>query len=212
VIQTLARNWWLLALCGLLDAIVSVLYLIMQKQDGPLLFHAWNGTVLLLGKLIVGAGACTIIAGIWRSGTGKCWLLVLNGLALGALGLIHGFVRFSISFRTVALIIVVMALSIGLFEFVIARNLRRLGHVVDGWFLGFAGAVSVGFALVFFALGFHWIEIKPGSHSDLFWLGAYFGFSAICMLGLALRLNSQSFTQSGQTEALPPLGNPRHAH
>jgi hypothetical protein len=46
------------------------------------------------------------------------------------------------------------------------------------------------FALAFFALGFRWIKLGPGSHSDLLWLSSYFGFSAICMLGLGLRLNS----------------------
>jgi uncharacterized membrane protein HdeD (DUF308 family) len=40
LIQTLAKNWWLLALCGVLDAIISVIYLIMQDTDGPLTFHA----------------------------------------------------------------------------------------------------------------------------------------------------------------------------
>jgi hypothetical protein len=72
--------------------------------------------------------------------------------------------------------------------------------------------VSFGFALAFLALGFRWIAIEPGSHADLLWLGSYFGFGAICMLGLALRLHSQGISQFGQTEALPPFGNPRHAH
>jgi uncharacterized membrane protein HdeD (DUF308 family) len=213
LIQTLSKNWWLLALCGVLDAIISVIYLIMQDTDGPLTFHAWNGTIVFLGKLALAAGACTIAAGIWRSTKGKCWLLVLNGLALSALGLICIYlVRFRISFRTVALLIILMALSIGIFELITARTLRRQRHVADGWFLGLAGVVSVGFALAFFALGFRWIKIEPGSHSDLLWLGSYFGFSAICMLGLALRLHSQGLSQSGQRDALPPLGNPRHAH
>src|SRR5438876_9248884 len=95
LIQTLIKNWLLLALCGVLDAIISVIYLIMQDRDGPLTFHAWNSAVVFLGKLALASGACTIAAGIWRSTNGKSWLLVLNGLALGALGLIqYGFVRF----------------------------------------------------------------------------------------------------------------------
>jgi uncharacterized membrane protein HdeD (DUF308 family) len=190
MIQTLIKNWWLLVLCGVLDAMISVIYLIMQETDGPLTFLSWGGTVVFLGKLALAAGACTIAAGILRSAEGKCWLLVLNGLALSAFGLIHFFARFRISFLTFALLIILMALSIGVLEFVIARTLRRQRHVADGWFLGLAGVASVGFALAFLALGFRWIKIEPGSHVDLLWLGSYFGFSAICMLGLALRLNS----------------------
>jgi len=212
LIQTLIKNWPLLALCGILDAIISVIYLIMQETDGPLAFHSWNGTVVFLGKLALAAGACTIAAGILRSTNGKCWLLVLNGLALGALGLIqYGFVRFPIRFLTVALLVILMAISIGVLELIIARTLRRQRQVADGWFLALAGVASVGFALAFFALGFHWIKIEPGSHADLLWLGSYFGFSAICMLVLSLRLHGQGLSQSGQREGLP-LGNPRHAH
>lgn len=213
MIQTLIKNWLLLALCGILDAIISVIYLIMQGTDGPRTFHAWNGTVVFLGELALAAGACTIAAGIWRSTNGKCWLLVLNGLALGALGLIqYGLVRFRISFLTVALLIVLMAMSAGILELVTARTLWRQRHVADGWFFGLAGVASVGFALAFLAWGFRWIKLGPGSHADLLWLGSYFGFSAFCMVGLALRLHSQGLSQSGQREELPLLGNPRHAH
>lgn len=191
MIQTLTRNWLLLAMCGFLYATISVTYLIMRHTDGPLTFHSWNGTVALLGKLALAAGACTIAAGMLRATKGKCWLLVLNGLALGALGLIqYSFVRLPISFLTVALLIVLMAMSTGIFNLVIARTLRHRHPAADGWFLSLAGVFSVGFALAFFALGFRWIEIKPGSHVDLLWLGSYFAFSAICTLGLALRLHS----------------------
>ena len=213
MIQTLTKNWWLLALCGVLQATISAIYLVMQDTNGPLTFHSWNGTIVFLGELALAAGACTIAAGILRSTTGKCWSLVLNGLALAALGLIqYGFVRFRISFLTVALLVVVMAVSAGILEFVIARTLRRQRPIADGWFLASAGVASVGFAVAFVALGFRWIRIAPGSHSDLLWLGSYFGFSAICMLGLALRLHSQGLSQSGRWEDFPPLGNPRHAH
>jgi uncharacterized membrane protein HdeD (DUF308 family) len=213
MIQTLTKNWRLLALCGVLEAIISAIYFIMQDADGPLTFQARNGAVLFLGQLALAAGACTIAAGLWRSTKGKCWLLVLNGLALGALGLIfYKLTHYRISFLTVALLIVLMAMSMGIHELVTARTLRRRRHFADGWFLALAGVASVGFALAFFALGFRWMKIEPGSHSDLLWLGSYFGFSAICMLGLALRLHSLGLSQSGQWEALPPLGNPSHAH
>src|SRR5260370_15369454 len=105
MLQTLTKNWWLLALCGVLDAIISVIYLIMQDTDGPVTFHAWNSTIVFLGKLALAAGVCTIAAGILRSAKGKCWLLVLNGLALAALGLIQfAFTRFRISLLTIALL------------------------------------------------------------------------------------------------------------
>jgi hypothetical protein len=196
----------------------------MQHQDGPLTLDAFKGTAVFLGQFALAAGICTIAASIGRSTMGTCWPLVLSGLALSALGLISGGMfglrDISISFRTVAILFVVMAASIGILELVTARTLRR--HVADGWLFGLAGAASLGFAWAFLALAFRWIEIDlsaPGDpvgliwHSRSFlWFGAYFGFSAICMLGLALRLHTLGPSQSGQLAALPPLGNPRHAH
>ena len=200
MIQTLIKNWWLLALCGVLDAIISIIYFNHAGHG----FHALKD-IVFLGKVALAAGACTIAAGIGRSAKGKCWPLVLNGLALSALGLIfNGVFGFKIQFRTIALLLVVMAVSIGVFELVIARTLRHLHHVADEWFLGVAGAASIGFVLAFLAFAFRWIKLEPGSPAQtLLWLGSYFGFSAICILGLALRLHSLGLSQSGQREALP---------
>lgn len=201
MIQTLVKNWWLLALCGVLDAIISVVCF-NHARNG---FHVLRD-ITSLGKVALVAGACSIAVGIWRSATGKCWLLVLNGLALAALGLLfNGIAGFRISFRTIALLIILMAMSVAILELLIARTLRRQRRIADGWFLDLAAVASVGFALAFLALGFRWIKPLPGSLSTLLWLGAYFAFSAICMLALALRLHSHS----GQRQALPPLANPR---
>jgi uncharacterized membrane protein HdeD (DUF308 family) len=207
MIQTLIKNWWLLVLCGVLEAIVSVTYLIMQHQDGSLTFYGWNSTIVFLGKLILAAGACTIAASIWRSAQRRCWLLVLNGLALSALGLIHNFFAgFRISFLTVALLIILMAVTMGILELVTARTMGRQRHVADEWLLGLAGVASVGFAVAFFVLGFRWIKIEPGSHADLLWLGSFFGFSAICMLGLGLRLNGLRTVVHGMAGSALPTG------
>ena len=206
MIQTLIKNWWLLALCGVLDAIYSAVNLFMQEPDGSLALrkYALQSTVVLLGKLALAAGACAIAAGLWRSKQGKSWFLVLNGLALSALGLVlNGILGLAISFRTITLLLVVMAMSIGIFEFVIARTMRRQRHVADEWFLGLAGAASVVFALAFLAFGFRWIEMQPRPHADFVWFGSYFGFSAICMVGLALRLHSLGLSPTSQSEGLP---------
>lgn len=166
---------------------------------------------MLICRLSLAAGACTIAAGIWRSRKGRSWLLVLNGLAFSAYGLIPILWTGPLSFRFFALpLLIVMAMSIGILELATERTLR--GHVADKWFLDLAGAASVGFALAFLALGFRWIKLEPGLHwRGFLWLGSYFGFSAICMLGMALRLHSLGLSQSGQWEALPPLGNPKDA-
>ena len=46
MIQTLIENRWLVALCGVLDAIISVIYFIMYTSgDGPN-FPGWYGTAV----------------------------------------------------------------------------------------------------------------------------------------------------------------------
>jgi hypothetical protein len=56
--------------------------------------------------------------------------------------------------------------------------------------------------LAFLALGFGRIKIEPGSHR-LLWLGSYFGFTAVCMLALALYLHGRAPFRAGPREALP---------
>ena len=130
---------------------------------------------------------------------GVSWLLVVNGLALGAYGLIPLVWTGPLSLRPFfALLLVAMAVSIGILAWTSGGTLR--GYVPDSWFLGLAGVASVGYALAFLALDFRWINLKqPGSFFLL--LGSYFGFSAICMLGLGLRLNRRRFAHQMSPDA-----------
>jgi hypothetical protein len=184
MLRMLSKNWWLLASCAVLDGIISVIFLSHVGHG----FHAMKD-VVFAARVALAAGVFTIVAGILRFATGRGWLLALNGLALGALGLVlNGVFGFRIRFSTIALLIMVMAMSLGVFEWEIARTVRR--QVVDRWVLRLAGAASFGFAAAFCVLGFGWIKIEPGSYLDLRWMGAYFAFSAMCMLGLGLRPDS----------------------
>jgi hypothetical protein len=165
-----------------------------------------------LNRLALAAGACTVAASIWKSAQGKSWLLLLNGLALSAYGSMALFWRGPLSFRFFALLVAVMAMTFGLLALTIARTLRRL--IADEWFFGLAGAGSVGFALAFLALASHWIQLerRPFHHSIFLWFCLYFGFNAICMMGLALRLHSLFASHSRPWETLPPLGDAKGAH
>lgn len=192
MIQTTIKTWWLLAVCGVFDALYSAMNFFVQRPDGSLTLRTFvdnRGTLVNMGMLALGAGACMIAAGIWTARSPGSWLLVLNGLACSALGSILAFWTGPLAFRTVALLIVLMAMSIGIYELATARMLRH--HLADEWLLGVGGAASVGFALAFLAFVFRWIKLEPASPAQtLHWMGSYFGFSAVCMLGLALRRRS----------------------
>lgn len=191
MIQTLSKNWWLLVVCGVLYAVMAAIYLRIYNAGGPLTFHAWSLTIAFSSKVALAAGACTIIAGIWRGRKDSSWFLVLHGLALVALGLLflraNGGAR--ISLRTILLVMMLMAISFGIVELDVARTLRHLHQLADGWVVGLAGVVSLAFVLPFVALGY-WIQLEPSSNPEFLWFALYFSFSAICMLGLALRVHS----------------------
>jgi uncharacterized membrane protein HdeD (DUF308 family) len=147
-----------------------------------------------MGVLALAAGACTIAAGVWSFRSGTAPLLVLNGLASSMLGLILAFWTGPLAFRTVALLVIAMAISSGIYELITARTLRR--HSADEWLLYAAGAISGGFAFAFLAFVFGWIKLDPASPAQtLHWLGSYFGFAAVCMLGFARRLHSFGLSQ-----------------
>lgn len=212
MVETLTRNWMLLVVFGILDAIISVAYSVMWYTDGPVTFHSWNGTIVLLGKLAIGAAFVAIAASLWRASRGKCWPLALHGFALGALGVIlYGFTGFRISLLTIALLIVVMAVTLGILALILSQSLGHRRRTADRWVSSLVGVAAGGFALTFLALGFRWIEIGPGSHVDLFWLGAYFAFSAACLLALALRLRGRDLLTSDGGIAVRAVVAPRPA-
>lgn len=186
--QAVIKSGWLLAFCGVLYAMFSFL-IVSLSPDVSLDLRSWVTArgMISLGRLALAAGICTIAAGIWNARKGNSWFLALNGLACCGLGLLVGIgATRPVAFRSIALFIVVMGASIGVHELVTARTLR--GHLVDEWLLAAAGVVSIGFAGVFLSFALGWMTLEPSpSGQTFYWLGTYFGFGAICLLGLAAR-------------------------
>ena len=190
--QTLIQNWWLMALCGVLQAVYSVVILFMQNPDGSLALrkYALQSTVVFLGTVAIASGIFAVAAGMWKSSQGKSWLLLVNGVALSTLGfMLTGSFGPQVSFRSITLLLAVMAISISIFELGIAQTLRQ-SHLVNEWILYLAGAVSVVFAMAFLTMSLRWIILKPSPASDFIWIGSYFGFSSISMLGISWRLRN----------------------
>ena len=184
--KTLITNWWLLALRGVLALLLAGAAFLMRSsaETFTLRQFAMKGTVVWFGLLALAAGICTIAAGIWNSAKdhkAKWWLLVADGVFVSAAGCVF-IVADRFTFRTVTHTIAGLAVIIGMLEVAAARRLRR--HLPDEWFLGLAGITSIAFAVSF-------LLIKPEETGTIFtWLGSYAAFSAICMLGVALRLRS----------------------
>lgn len=210
--ETLSKAWWLLAVCGMADAMSAAMNLLMMNPDRSLRLDSFLRRFALpnevwdMGMLALAAGACAIVAGLWSVGKDHSWLLSLHGLALGAFGAIavSPLVKGPLSFRPVSLLFTVMAASIGAFALEAARRGRR-----ERWLLIAAGAASISFAFSFIAVGFFF---RLGPPQFFIWMSCYFVFCAVFMLWLAFRLHSQASRQSDQMEPLSPLPSPRHAH
>ena len=208
--RALHNAWWLLALCGVLDAMHATINLLMMNPSLILRRFASVTEVWNMGILALTAGACAIAAGLWSVGKDHSWLLSLHGLALGAFGLIAVFplVKGPLSFRPVSLLFTVMAGSMGAFALETARTQRRGSR--GRWFLIAAGAASISFAFSFIGVGF-FFRLEP-PQIFFIWMSSYFVFCAVFMLWLAFRLRSWAIGQPDQMEPLSPLPSPRHAH
>ncbi len=208
MIQASIKNSALPALCGILYAVFSVTIFLMGSPDGSSMLRdllETRNTVALMGIVALAAGACTSAAAFLTARRAGRWLLLQNGLACGALGLLImlGANR-AVAFRTLALAVAVMAASLGLYQLATARAFR--GHPANQWLLGAAGLVSTGFALVFLAFALRWFPLDPSPSAQTFnWLASYFAFSAICMAGLALDpLKPRADLPPLVSTALPP--------
>ena len=136
-------NRILFAICAILDIMIAAIYFLLYETgpDGPLPVHEWSSVVLLLNRVTLAAGACTIAAGLWRPAKNKSWLLILNGVGLSAYGVIPLFWRGPLGFNRLALLLIAMAITLGILALAIARSSRR--SFTGEWFFGLAGAGSL---------------------------------------------------------------------
>jgi MFS family permease len=202
----LSKAWWLLALCGILDAMHASINLLMMNL--PLIFRELGSpenAVWDMGLLALSAGACAVAAGFLTTGKDYSWLLSLHGLALAAFGAIIVFplVKGPLSFRPVSLLFMVTAASIGVFALENARAQRR--RTRGRLFLMAAGIASIGFAFSFVIVGFLIGRLEPPIFFS--WMSSYFVLCAVFLLWVAFRVHSRGVRQSGQTGPFSPAPN-----
>jgi uncharacterized membrane protein HdeD (DUF308 family) len=171
----LSRNWWVLALRGVLAILFGI---------GA---FVWPGLTLAALILVFGAyvfvdGIFAVVAGIgMRRQMGLWWLIVLEGAA----GIILGVLTFQ-SPDTTALILLffIAAWSIvsGIFEIATALRLRKL--IANEWLLFLSGVVSIIFGALLIA------QPGAGALSIVWLLGAYALLFGILTLMLSFRLRA----------------------
>ncbi len=172
--RTLARNWWLLLLRGLLAVAFGILTF-MQ----PAVSLAW--LVLFFGVFSFADGVLGVFTAVSDREHENRWLLLLGGLLGIGVGLLTFFAP---GITAVALLfyIALWAVLTGVIEIVAAIRLRN--EIEGEWFLALAGLVSIAFGALLLA--------RPGAGAlAVLWLIASYAivFGAI-MAALAFKLRS----------------------
>jgi uncharacterized membrane protein HdeD (DUF308 family) len=173
MLDHLARNWWALALRGLVAILFGVLALL------------WPGLTLLALVFLFGAyvlvdGIVALLSALRAAQRHRRWgMLLLEGLA----GIVAGILTFvwpGITTIVLLYLIAAWAVVTGILEVVTAIALRE--ELRGEWLLGLSGVASVVFGILLFA--------QPGAGAvALVWLiGWYAIIFGILLLAVAFRL------------------------
>lgn len=174
-VDTLIRNWWLVALRGVVALLFGVLTIF---RPGVTL----AALILLFGAYAVVNGLFTIVAAIANRHGERHWVsLIVSGLLSIALGILT-FLMPGVTGIVLLYLIAAWAIVTGIGEIVTAIRLRRV--ITGEWFLILTGVVSVLFGLL--------LIVVPGAGAlaVTLWIGTYAMIIGIMLLALAFRLRS----------------------
>jgi uncharacterized membrane protein HdeD (DUF308 family) len=170
MLHTLARNWWALALRGLVALMFGLLTFFLPGITLVTL-------ILLFGAYALADGIFNIIA-FFRVASHH-WALLIEGL----IGIIAGILTFvwpAITALALLYVIAFWAIFTGIFEIVAGIRLRKV--ITNEWLLLLMGILSLLFGL--------FVLIAPGvgALAIVLWIGAYALVFGIFLLALAFRL------------------------
>ena len=170
----LARNWWVVALRGVLGILFGLIALV------------WPGITLL--ALVALFGAYALVDGIFaavaafRAGRSQFrWWLVLEGIAGIGTGIATVFWP-QITALVLLVLVAAWAIVTGVLEIVAAIRLRKV--ITGEWVLALTGVLSVGLGMLLLLFP------GPGALSLVWLIGAYALAFGILLLVLAFRLRS----------------------
>ena len=176
MLHVLARNWWALAIRGVVAILFGILTLAIPGLTVLYL-------VLLFGAFALLDGIFNIVSAVKGADGRHAWVLVLEGLAGVAAGVMT-FVWPGITAVVLLYLIAAWAIVTGVLEVAAGIRLRR--HIAQEWLLILIGIASIAFGAV--------IMVAPaaGALAIVLWIGVYAIFFGGLMLALALRLRSHA--------------------
>ena len=186
-VETLAQNWWVVLLRGIAGIVFGLLTFLNPAISLAVL-------VLFFGAYALVDGVLAVISAIrWRGEVDRWWVLLIEGLAGVAAGLITLFWP-AISALALLYVIAAWALVTGGLEIAAAIRLRKI--ISGEWLLILSGiaAVALGILLALFP--------GPGALALVIWIGAYAIVTGVLMVALAFRLRSWGRSESPQRQRM----------
>ena len=170
MLQTLSKNWWALALRGLVAVLFGMLTLLLP---GITLITL----VLLFGAYTLADGVFNVIASFRVAS--HHWALLFEGIV----GILAGILTFAwpaITAIALLYLIAFWAIVTGVFEIIAGIHLRKA--ITNEWLLVVMGVLSLLFGVL--------ILLAPGvgALAMLLWIGTYASVFGIFLLALAIRL------------------------
>jgi uncharacterized membrane protein HdeD (DUF308 family) len=170
MLHTLVKNWWALALRGLVAVLFGLLTFLLPGITLVTL-------VLLFGAYALADGILNVIA-FFRVASHH-WALLIEGV----IGIIAGILTFAwpaITAIVLLYLIAFWAIFTGVFEIIAGIRLRKA--ITNEWLLLVMGVLSLLFGvLILFAPG-------AGALAIILWIGAYALVFGVFLLALAFRL------------------------
>jgi uncharacterized membrane protein HdeD (DUF308 family) len=174
LLESLARNWWAVALRGVAAVIFGILTLLLPNISLATL-------VLLFGVYAVFEGVLNVVSALRRHAVPErtWWSLLLEGMISIAAGIVT-FMYPGITAITLVYVIAAWAILTGVFEIVAAVRLRERIRG-EGWLIA-GGVLSVAFGALMMAFP------RSGALAVVLWIGAYAVVFGGMLIALAFRL------------------------
>ena len=183
----LARNWWLIALRGVLGVIFGVIALLMPITTILAL-------VLLFSAYMIVDGAFAVYASIRAAQQGESWgLLLLQGIASLAAGAI-AFVWPGITVLAFVLLIAAWAIVSGCLMLAAAFRTDN-----GRWWLALGGAAALLYGILMI------VAPLAGAVVLTWWLGAFALVFGVALVILAFQLRSRYIERSAVATSRPVI-------
>jgi uncharacterized membrane protein HdeD (DUF308 family) len=182
-VETVARNWWVVLLRGIAAIAFGIITFVAPAISLAAL-------VLVFGAYALVDGVLAVFSAIrWRGETDHWWVLLLEGLAGIAAGVVT-FVSPGLSALALLYLIAAWAIVTGVLEIAAAIRLRKI--ITGEWLLALLGILSIGVGVM--------LALFPsaGALALIIWIGAYVAASGVLLIALALRLHSWGRSRSLQ--------------